>query len=135
MRRWLLILGFLGGCLWFWPTVSLAQEYTIKTMTPEIDQALQSRRDRYARLAELKSQGAVGENNRGYAEVLSGAEAKSLVDAENKDRRIIYRAITEQNGLGADALSTVEKVFAQVQQEKARAGEKIQAEDGRWIAK
>jgi hypothetical protein len=112
-----------------------AQEYSIKKMTPEINQALENRRDRYDRLAELKKQGAVGENNRGYVEVLSGGEARSIADAENKDRRVIYQAITEQNTLGENALLTVEKVFAQVQQEKAAPGDKIQAEDGRWISK
>lgn len=128
---------FLGSVLFFSCAVSaVAQEYSIKQMTPEISRALENRRDRYDRLEELKKEGAVGENNRGYVEVLAGGrQAAPLVETENKDRKVIYQAIAEQNALGANALTTVEKVFAQVQHEKAAPGTKVQTEDGRWITK
>lgn len=135
MKRWLLM-AFAAAVFLSCGQPASAQEYSIKKMTPEINQALENRRDRYNRLAEFKKQGAVGENNRGYVEVLAdGGEAGAVVEAENKDRRVIYRTIAEQNDLDENALVIVEKVFAQVQQEKAAPGDKIQTEDGRWIAK
>ena len=112
-------------------------KYSIKSMTPEMQQALDGRKDRFGGLRLLKSIGSVGENNRGYVEVLY-IDAKSLapdvVAEENHDRQIIYRTITQQNDLEG-ALSTIESAFADVQREKAEAGDKIQTEDGHWITK
>ncbi|OGX23749.1 MAG: hypothetical protein A2787_00600 [Omnitrophica WOR_2 bacterium RIFCSPHIGHO2_01_FULL_48_9] len=117
------------------PFASAEGKYSIKEMTPEVQAALDSRRDRFEKLKELKSQGIVGENNRGYVELLTNdILAKALVDAENKDRKIIYQTIANQNELN-DALETIEKVFAQVQRDKAMSGDKIQQEDGQWITK
>jgi uncharacterized protein YdbL (DUF1318 family) len=113
-----------------------AESYQLKEITPKVKTALDSRRARYDQLKSLKDQAAVGENNRGYVEALSGdAAAKALVDAENKDRRLIYETIVEQNKLPGDALTTVENVFAQVQQDKAGAGEMIQNFKGEWVKK
>ncbi len=49
-----------------------AGSYDIKEMTPEIQQALSGRQARYGQLKQLKSSGAIGENNEGYVEALSG---------------------------------------------------------------
>lgn len=113
-----------------------AVSYDIKEMTPEVKAALDARRGRYDQLAAFKSQGLVGENNRGYAEALNSPEVVGdAVDAENSDRKLIYKTIVEQNGLPADALPTVEKVFAQVQRDKAAPGDSIQNESGSWVKK
>ena len=119
-----------------WPSVVWAEaKYEIKVMTPEVKTALDNRKGRYDRLKAFKSQGVVGENNRGYVELLTHQEdAEQLVNAENADRKIIYRAIEEQNNL-SNAQNAIEKVFAQVQRDKAGSGDKIQTEDGRWITK
>ena len=112
------------------------QSYDIKEMTPEVKAALDGRRGRYEQLTALKAQGALGESNRGYVEVLKGdGQVEGLADAENRDRKFIYQTIVEQNGLPSEALFTVEKVFAQVQREKAVSGDKVQLEDGSWIVK
>lgn len=109
--------------------------YDLKEITPAVGKALDGRRARYGALQELKAQGIVGENNRGYVEVLkTGSAAEGVVASENADRSVIYRTIVEQNGLG-DALATVEQVFAEVQRGKAAAGDKIQMEDGTWVTK
>ena len=97
--------------------------YDIKEMTPAVKAALESRKARFSDLKALKTQGDVGENNRGYVDVLSGGTGfKDLVNAENVDRRLVYEAIVEQNGLGAGDLSVVEKVFARVQRGRTRRG-------------
>ena len=117
-------------------TFSFAQaKYSIKQMPPAVESALESRRNRFDQLAGFKAKGVIGENNQGYVEFLGGDNsAKALADAENNDRRIIYQTIAEQNDL-KDAIATIEKVFAQVQRDKAQSGEKIQAEDGQWVSK
>jgi uncharacterized protein len=112
----------------------LAATYDIKEMTPEVKAALDGRRGRFDELKALKAQGAIGENNKGYVEALK-SEGQSVVDAENRDRRFIYTTIVAQNGLPADALSTVEAVFAQVQRDKASSGDKIQDASGSWTTK
>lgn len=115
--------------------VASAAQYEIKEMTPEVKTALENRRNRFDELQALETRGVLGENNRGYVEVLQdNPEARALVEAENKDRRLIYQTIEKQNNL-TNALETIEKVFAQVQREKASPGEKIQLEDGRWVTK
>ncbi|MBU0469309.1 MAG: YdbL family protein [Candidatus Omnitrophica bacterium] len=115
---------------------ALAQsKYSIKEMTPEVKSALEGRRDRYDVLGSLKSEGKIGENNKGYVETLSETEeVVRIVNAENKDRNVIYKTIAVQNGL-TEAMGTIEKVFAQTQRDNADAGEKIQLEDGSWISK
>ena len=110
--------------------------YDIKELTPEIKSALDSRRARFDVLKSLKQKGIVGENNRGYVELLGGdSDAKNLVDLENKDRRFVYEKIAEQNNLPPGSLSTVESIFAQVQRDKADPGERIQDAAGNWVHK
>ena len=114
-------------------TVSAQTKYDIKEMTPAVKSALDGRKARFADLKVLKTQGVVGENNRGYVQALSGgAEVKALAAAENKDRKQVYEAIVEQNKLGPASLATVEAVFARVQRDKAEPGEKVQDAAGRW---
>lgn len=107
--------------------------YDIKEMTPAVKSALDGRKGRFAELKALKAQGVIGENNRGYVQTLGGGKpVETLVAAENKDRKLVYEAIVEQNKLGAAALATVESTFARVQREKADSGDKIQDASGRW---
>lgn len=112
-----------------------AVPYDIKHMTPEVQRALENRRDRFNELRDLKARGIVGENNHGYVELLqSDAAVAPLASAENFDRKIIYQTIAEQNGL-QEQLDIIEKVFAQVQRDKAESGDRIQGDDGQWIQK
>lgn len=114
----------------------LAATYELKTMTPEVEKAIAGRQARYSQLESLKAQGTVGENSRGYVAVLKeSAGVRSLVDAENNNRRIIYRAIVDQNQLGPEGLGVVEDVFAEVQRDKAKPGEMIQTPDDAWVRK
>ena len=135
-RQFLLAIFVILFNVIFYPATALAEaKYSIKEMTPQVQAALDSRRDRFEKLKELKSQGTIGENNHGYVEVFGNdALAKSFADAENNDRKTIYQTIALQNGL-QDAIETIEKVFAQVQRDKAMPGDKIQEDDGRWVTK
>lgn len=117
-------------------TVLAAGAYDIKQMTPQVQAALEGRKQRFAQLKSLKAQGVLGENNRGYVEVLgASADARALADEENRDRKAIYEAIVVQNNLGKGALVTVEGVFAEVQRQKASSGDRIQSQSGEWVTK
>ena len=110
-------------------------KYSLKEMTPAAQAALDGRRSRFDQLAALKAKGVVGENNRGYVEVMgSDPSAPTIVQTENNDRAVVYKTIAEQNGLMRQ-LDVIEKVFAQVQRDKAQSGEKIQNENGQWVTK
>ena len=111
---------------------SFAQgKYSIKEMTPQVTEALENRRDRYEELVSLKQEGLIGENNRGYLHVFEGRpDAEAIANAENRDRKIIYQTIAEQNNL-TDAIGTIEEV----QRDKSQPGDRIQNKDGSWTKK
>ncbi len=115
--------------------VSAESKYNIKEMTPKVMTSLENRRNRFDKIRELKVKAAIGENNRGYIELLiSDDQASEIVEAENIDRKIIYETIAKQNDI-ENAIATIEEVFAQVQRDKAEAGDKIQNKDGAWVIK
>ena len=96
--------------------------------------------DRKPKIEVLKKAGSVGENKAGYLEAmkkdkddkevkLSDDDTK-LIEAENKDRKAVYAAIAKKEG------STVDKVGeirAKQIRSKAKEGEYIQGEDGKWV--
>jgi uncharacterized protein len=117
-------------------TSAEAARYDLKTMTPAVERAITNRQNRYSDLQALKSQGAVGENSRGYVEALSDAAGvQAVVQAENQDRKVIYQTIAEQNNLGSSGFAVIETIFGEVQREKARPGESIQNPTGEWVKK
>ena len=132
----ILLLCLMTGMAILKATPGLAEtQYNIKEMTPEVQTALEARKARFEQLRALKDKGSIGESNHGYVEALTDdAQAKALAESENKDRKFIYKTIEEQNNL-TDAMGIIEKVFAQVQHDKATPGDKIQTEDGQWSTK
>ena len=119
-----------------WVAAAWAEAPQLKVMTPEVNQALESRKNRFDQLKSYKAQGLVGEDNQGHVAALGGgSEVKALVDAENQDRETIYKTIVQQNGLGADAIGTIRATFAEVQREKSEPGERIQSPSGEWVKK
>jgi len=113
-----------------------AAQYDIKTMTPEVQGALDGRKQRYDTLLSAKGSGSIGENNQGYVTVLnSSSGADSLAQPENADRSVIYNTIVEQNGLGGGGMEKVQIAFAEVQRERARGGDMIQLPNGDWVKK
>jgi len=113
-----------------------AANYDLKTITPPVQQALEGRQDRFEQIQRYKAQGWIGETNNGYvADLKNAPDSASLVQSENNDRRVIYRAVVEQNNLGASGLAQVEKVFGEVQRERSRAGDRVQLASGQWSTK
>jgi uncharacterized protein YdbL (DUF1318 family) len=81
----------------------------------------------------LKANGIIGENNRGYLEFIGSNKSKAdVVNAENNDRRQVYSAIARQQGATVDIVG---KRRAKQISERARPGQWIQDERGKWYPK
>jgi uncharacterized protein len=117
-------------------SLCFAADYDYKTMTPDIEKALKNRQARYYQLQTLKQEGVIGENNKGYVTSLKeNPTTDAVTAAENRDRRVLYEALAEQNKLGNTGLLEVQRAFAEVQEEKAGPGDMVQSSSGDWKKK
>ena len=88
---------------------------------------------RLPEIKALKTEGIVGENNKGYLQFVSDNKAKAdVVAAENEDRQTVYKAIAKQQSTTAELVG---KRRALQIAKKARAGEWVQNDAGQWIQK
>ncbi len=90
---------------------------------------------RLPEIVALKKKGIIGETHRGYLAFVKKTpdpKAKSLVQAENRDRRIVYQAIAKQQGV---AVEVVEKRRALQIARKSPRGFWLQDQNGRWYRK
>jgi uncharacterized protein YdbL (DUF1318 family) len=119
--------------------VAEAQVPELKTRTPEVMAAIESRRARYAELAAAMARGCIGENNQGLTEPRPGAgcppDAPSLAAAENRDRMLIYRTLVQQNNMPPGDLTRVQAGFAKANRGRAPAGAWVQDDAGAWSRK
>ena len=84
-------------------------------------------------IKELKAQGIVGEDNKGYLQFVDGKKAKEdVVAAENMDRKTVYTAIAKQKGTTAELVG---KRRALQIAKKASPGEWLQDASGKWYQK
>lgn len=89
--------------------------------------------DRLPVIKALKGKGIVGENNKGYLEFVGKKKEKAdVIKAENKDRKLVYKAIAKQQGTTA---AVVGKHRAVQIANKARPGEWLQDAKGKWYQK
>ena len=89
--------------------------------------------DRLPIINSLKDKGIVGENNKGYLEFVGKKKEKAdVIKAENKDRKLVYKAIAKQQGTTA---AVVGKHRAVQIANKARPGEWLQDANGKWYQK
>ncbi len=105
--------------------------------TSEVQKVLNSRKSRVHELQALKAKGLIGENDKGFIEILKPLQPKekSLIEAENHDRKFIYNTAVAQNHLGSKGLEKVEEDFAKTHRARARKGDLIQNPDGQWVQK
>ena len=135
MRR-IVLASFILSLTLSSPFLLASANYDIKEMTPEVTQALNGRKARYQELQSAKAKGWIGESNQALVKALkNSSEAFDIVSAENSDRQVIYRTIAEQHHLGAAGLSQVRVAFAETQRDRARPGDFIQDDSGRWTQK
>lgn len=90
-------------------------------------------KQRLPTIVQMKQQGIIGENSRGYLEYVSGNRSnQDLVNSENRDRKEIYSTIAKQQGV---SLEKVELLRATQIVQKAASGELLKREDGSWYKK
>lgn len=88
----------------------------------------------------LKEAQLVGEGRDGLLVLLSepkepepAAQAKRLVEQENKSRTVIMRRVIQLNrDLSERELPLVQRIFARLNRQTARPGDKVQLDSGQW---
>lgn len=119
--------------------MQVAHADTLKTSSPRVTEIAKSLRERNADISKLKSQGCLGESNRGYVELrdceaIADADAKNaaqqLLADENRDRKALYNEITRLNAAEGATVSSIEGVYALERASRAGAGEWIQVPAG-----
>jgi len=96
-----------------------------------IQAAVASRKDRRPELVAMEEKGVIGENASGLVEVRTGSAGQDLVQAENNDRLIIYKAVAEKNGT---SFSDVQQLYAKRLQADAPSGTPVEGPSG-WSIK
>jgi uncharacterized protein YdbL (DUF1318 family) len=83
--------------------------------------AIARRKERASSIKQALNNGCFGENNTGYVELhpcdqLEGADEKArlqvLAEDENRDRRIIYTALSRRQGLEPDQVDAIGAIYA-----------------------
>lgn len=108
----------------------------LNTSSARYRQILQQINARSAQINDLKTQGCVGENNRGYLELQDCEAAKDaarknevqkLMSEENADRKAFYSEIARLNSDDKKVtVSYVERIYAWKRLERAQTGEIFQ---------
>lgn len=82
----------------------------------------------------LKTEEAVGENNRGYLDLrpVAKGDAHTVVADENRDREAVYALIANQTGATADSVG---RARAKQIAAGSRSGVWVQDENGSWRKK
>jgi len=115
--------------------IQTAYAAEVKEDSARVKQIANSMRARNAELEAAKKTGAVGENNRGFVELvkadaITDADQKNTIQrtiaAENDDRKALYQEIARLNSDQNMTVSTVERVYAQKRLERGRSGELFQ---------
>lgn len=109
-----------------------------KKQVNELKAAL-DRRSRMSEVQGLKNDRIVGEDRDGYLEIVRPPKnpeylkwAKSVVQAENNDRAVIYLSASQKKG---EPLEMIQTDYAKLWQERAFPGEWIEKDDGTWVQK
>jgi uncharacterized protein YdbL (DUF1318 family) len=115
--------------------VQKAYAADLNESSPRVQQIANSMKARFGKVEAAKKTGAVGENNRGFLEMIKpDAIADSnernavqqVIAAENQDRKALYQEIARLNSDQNLTVSAVERVYAQKRLERAKPGEAFQ---------
>jgi uncharacterized protein YdbL (DUF1318 family) len=93
--------------------------------------------ERYPKLLEQKSAGKIGETFQGFVEAVKDDYAKeeavsSLVNGENADRTELYKLLAAQQKITPEVVAERNAVR---NFQRARAGDYLKGQDGRWTQK
>lgn len=84
-------------------------------------------------IADLKTKGIIGEDNRGYLGFVTGNRAmEDVIAAENADRKAVYEIFAKQQNTGLEVVETVQGAR---KVEKANPGEFYQNREEQWVKK
>ena len=121
MKKRLILAALLALAL---PSLSFSQE----------TDALKARfRERLPALNELKAQGVIGENNRGYVEPLGSApQSQDILQAENADRQALYSSIAASTGTTPELVGQRRALQIAAQEP---SGHRLQDAQGNWVQK
>ncbi|MDZ7725476.1 MAG: DUF1318 domain-containing protein [candidate division KSB1 bacterium] len=111
-----------------------------------VQDALENRRFYSDDINELKRDQTVGENNKGFLDILGGQKYENdmdyhlwtheRVDLENKSRSMIYQRLIAANiSVSKTDSIKVARILAQMRQEESPPETLIQTKDGRWLEK
>jgi uncharacterized protein len=92
-------------------------------------------KQRFDELSKLKSAGRIGETWQGYVEAVRPEDRDAtagLVNAENADRRALYRLLAEEEGLTPEEIARNNAVR---NFNKAKKGEYLKGPEGQWKQK
>ncbi len=113
-----------------------AYAQALATVSPLAKEIADRMRERFEQIEQLKNQGCLAENNRGYLELkecdgLSDAEKKNeiqrLLSDENKDRKALYKEIANLNkNIPGMSISKVEAIYALERIQRAKSGQIVQ---------
>ena len=110
----------------------VTKAYAEEGLGPQVQAAVERRKERRAQLNALEQSGAIGENASGMVVVKKNTgDAQSIVSAENADRKVIYQAVADKNGSFVDEVAGL---YAKRLQNDAPSGTPIE-NDGGWQIK
>jgi uncharacterized protein YdbL (DUF1318 family) len=114
-------------------TVLMLGAVTVTVRAEDLGAVKTRMKQRLSQLDEFKSQGVIGENNRGLVELRGGGvDAGDVVAAENRDRGIVYAAIAKKIGTTPDEVG---RVRARHIAARSASGVWLQRADGTWYKK
>ncbi len=115
-----------------WLVMSMAACFLSIPVAAQADSVKERMAARTPEILKLKAQGIVGENNQGYLEIRGDGGGVGVVDAENKDRQMVYKAIAARTG---GSVAQVGQRAAARRAQVAGAGEWLQKPSGEWYRK
>ncbi len=105
----------------------ISSAYAQEGLSPEVEQAALRRKERINELHALEGKAIVGENKSGLVKARDLSQAtnvvKQIIDAENCDRIIIYKAVAAKNNT---SLEDVQKLYAKRLQNDAPLGAPVE---------
>lgn len=118
--------------------MQMAHATQTKQTSPLLTDLAKKMRDRNKAVAEQKKPGLVGENNRGYLEVMVKKlekdaalknKVQKLAAAENADRKAYYKETVRLSNDKKITLTTLEGIHAMTRLSRAKKGELFQLPD------
>jgi len=118
------LLRFFFYCVLLIGLVPLAQAQDLGAIRQRMEQ-------RIGQIDALKTQGVLGENNRGYLEIRSGDD-HGVAAAENADRTVVYTSIAQKTGSSPAAVG---QARARQIASASAPGVWVQNDNGQWTKK